>query len=417
MAQLKRSSSEHQNCFSQAYTALFGSAVRLANRKGLGEDFVDFVLETRLMSVRIVSNQCDAADNFPSFISKVVSKNVRWAYYDFLKHRSVTQRAVNYASSLNTYPTNNEESPFGIDSREALEQIYRLSRRRSPLGRNVRQLLEHAKGYTLDELALKYGYKSRSSILKHTQEARQHLRKAFSEVDTSARVGLETPAPFRCSNPSELDCPSQGPFMPQKIVKLPVRDILAQFLATLPRANNYPFVIGNYLDYLLEHDLLINEQSANHYFDHYAQTRKLSSTIQSPVRKFVGFAKQQQVQGVLPSPPAPNFPHRYQSLYQGYLASASFPSSSKSQATYRSVLLQLFTWLEGTDNLLNHDSITQYVSYLQEAGRSKGLIRLVVSVIKQLVRFVVLHSDPDTLGINEQERLTLFSVQYLSPPR
>lgn len=202
--------------------------------------------------------------------------------------------------------------------------------------------------------------------------------------------------------------------MTQEPKKLPISTIITRFAASLPRRNNYNSVIRKYLLYLLEHDLLIGEPSAQAYFEYYAQTRKLSSSITSPVRRFLTFARQEDFSGVQPDSLEPKVPARFLPLYQGYMDSDISPSSSKSQAPYASTLVQFFSWLDQNDHTLNYEAIVDYIAHMKQSGRPFSYNRYVVTVIKQVVRYVAFHPEPESLGVSKESLASLFKVQYLS---
>ena len=170
--------------FGYAYSVLVQAATVKAHKMSLGEEFVDYVLETRLMKIRQLCFRFESGEEaFKEFIVRVVSTNVRWAYYDFKKRQWVAARVLDHVTPDQPTAWDDQKSPFTIDVRDTLEKIYKLSRRPNKKGDHVRQLLEYSRGFTLDELAKKYGYKTRSSILKHTQMARLELQKAFKVTD------------------------------------------------------------------------------------------------------------------------------------------------------------------------------------------------------------------------------------------
>ena len=194
---------------------------------------------------------------------------------------------------------------------------------------------------------------------------------------------------------------------------LTVSEALNAFAQHKGKKSYYLQKVKQFLLFTIDNDLSIHELSRDQYLAYYAETRRLATSVSSPIRQFVHFASEAGIYRVVTDPVTDRVPPAANELILGYLSSAKNLRGKKTKITYTNVLNAFFVWLEEQQKPFFFPSVSSYVDYLIGEDRSPFTINLYLSVIKQLAKWVVQsrHRLPVTLDGDQLESLR--DIQYI----
>ena len=171
----------------------------------------------------------------------------------------------------------------------------------------------------------------------------------------------------------------------------------------------YARIVRPYLSYLVSHDLLIGEASANQYFEYYAQDRVLGYNVKSPVRKFLAYAQAQSIEQVAADP---SVAPMYEELIARYLEDEiKLKDSSKRQYFY--TLSNYFVWVDAQELTFSYQSVAGYLQYLTSQQGAMATSKTFLTAIKKLVRWMVSFPDRVPEQVERDTNESLMMINYL----
>ena len=211
-----------------------------------------------------------------------------------------------------------------------------------------------------------------------------------------------------------ISCMGHSPVPPSEPSAITPTELLRRFSHTLSNKNNYLPVVRGYLDYTLQTSETISPASAQEYFKHYAEKRKLGYNITSPVNKLLAYCQQHQITNLVADLTDARLSRPANQLLDAYFASSDSPQKASTRATYRSVLAHLFHWLETHRQPLGPTSVRTYLRQRQQE-RSASTIASYFSIIKSLSRWMAIYPEhwPEGFSVDKAELTALLSLRKI----
>ena len=165
--------------FATAYQLLIRYTQGQTRKQRLPEDFLDYVLDSRLPHLREICQQGKNLESFDRWIPSYVYRSVRGAVLEYIKRRASPRQPVGLEmcrlSSVSTSP----DIAARLDHTHLVTLLRRLARKRSDQGRMIRMALESADGYSLQEIAQRHGYKSKGTTSPVVRAGLAYLKKHY----------------------------------------------------------------------------------------------------------------------------------------------------------------------------------------------------------------------------------------------
>ncbi|WP_266369023.1 site-specific integrase [Tellurirhabdus rosea] len=192
---------------------------------------------------------------------------------------------------------------------------------------------------------------------------------------------------------------------------LTVTELIAAFEDWLPRPGNYPRIARRYVDYCLEHRLRPDRDTLAIY------SAGKPGNLVSPLRKFLLFYQMQGQPELIPDPNASKAVAPVAlNLINKYIEEATHLQGTNSKVNYIKSLKAFFRYLQreqaaGRKALFSGESVSRYMVFLQDSGKSAYTVNLYLSTVKQLADWVI--RNRDALKLKDENVADLQAIQQL----
>ncbi|GAB4042872.1 tyrosine-type recombinase/integrase [Spirosoma jeollabukense] len=183
-----------------------------------------------------------------------------------------------------------------------------------------------------------------------------------------------------------------------------VSRLIAYFASTLPASSNYPRHARAYLDYCLQQGYGVDGFSLGLYATGFRPNRI------SPLRKFLFFYQQLGYPQILLDPPKKDISPAANELVLRFIREHKGLKGERSKQTYTQALNAFFHYIDvqlqqGRPASLTGLTVNDYITQLNQQGKSPFTINIYLSPVKQLAAWCVLKRKELALTPDQVESL------------